>query len=296
MAEPARHETTESNGGADRDAVVLGRHDTATSPRRWGFALPGDSETGVVLVHDLGTTPLGLEAVAETINATGSSVVVPLLPGHEDFARPGNLDGLTPPELAAAVDSAVTSLARTHENVVLAGFGLGGSLSLAVATELARRAGGTPGSVAAVALVSTPFRVHRRRRTLAWLSRVAIGSMPGPAPDSKAPDGDEVRLEAWPGDLSHLPADVERLGATAARGVTVPVIVFHAREDHLVPPSDARRLVRALGTEAKELVWLERSFHQIWLDYDAPLVAERIARFAEAVGSVDTDRLGAPTP
>ncbi|MCE7884990.1 MAG: hypothetical protein DYH08_14245 [Actinobacteria bacterium ATB1] len=278
----ARHDPVEARPVADPPGR-RGRHDVPGSDLRWGFELGGPTGICVVLVHDLGTTPVGLDEVARSVHEVDVSVRVPVLPGHEDFARPRNLKSLNPPELLAAVDEAVGAASRDFEYVTLAGFGLGGSLALAVTAELARTDDPRRRGPDALALVSTPYAAFRRRLPLAWLSRAAVNSAPGPAPDCKKPSGDEIRLEAWPGELADLPADVERLGREAAGEVTVPVICFHAREDHVVPAADARRLVRSLGSPASELVWLERSFHQAWIDYDARLVGERIARLAMAI-------------
>ena len=45
------------------------------------------------------------------------------------------------------------------------------------------------------------------------------------------------------------------------------------RRDHVLPPENGPHLLEKLGSEDKELVWLENSYHVATLDNDADLIA-----------------------
>jgi carboxylesterase len=66
--------------------------------------------------------------------------------------------------------------------------------------------------------------------------------------------------------------------------ITAPALILQSvhrgpLRDHVVPPENGPHLLKKLGSEDKELVWLENSYHVATLDNDADLIAERIARF-----------------
>lgn len=278
--------------------ISRGKHDSDPSPQRYGFALTGPRSVSVILIHDLGATPVELAEIASRINQEGFAVTAPILPGHEDLTHPEHLSDIKPAELVAVVDRTVRACTSEFEVALLVGFGLGGSLSLAAAAGPARVAG-----VAGVAGVGISYATFEHR--LAWDGLLAsvFGSAPGPAPDIKKADVDEMRLTRWPRGSHNLRAQVEHLGAISAANVTVPTLLFHSRNDHVVPRRDAALLAATLrsgaraGTGARagagarpgagapsvELVWLERSFHQAWIDHDAELIGNRIAQFAQAL-------------
>ena len=61
--------------------------------------------------------------------------------------------------------------------------------------------------------------------------------------------------------------------------VAAPALILQSTEDHVVPPENGPHILDKLGTEDKELVWLENSYHVATLDNDKDLIAERTTRF-----------------
>ena len=59
----------------------------------------------------------------------------------------------------------------------------------------------------------------------------------------------------------------------------VPDLPVHRgpRRDHVLSPENGPHLLEKLGSEDKELVWLENSYHVATLDNDAVLIGERTA-------------------
>ena len=58
-----------------------------------------------------------------------------------------------------------------------------------------------------------------------------------------------------------------------------PPVYRGPRRDHVLSPENGPHLLEKLGSEDKELVWLENSYHVATLDNDADLIAERTTRF-----------------
>jgi hypothetical protein len=48
----------------------------------------------------------------------------------------------------------------------------------------------------------------------------------------------------------------------------------------VIPGANARKVLARIGSERTELVPCPRSFHVVTLDFDAPLVRERVHSFA----------------
>jgi len=61
--------------------------------------------------------------------------------------------------------------------------------------------------------------------------------------------------------------------------VTAPALILQSTEDHVVPPENGPHIQEKLGSEDKELVWLENSYHVATLDNNKDLIAERTIRF-----------------
>jgi carboxylesterase len=249
----------------DRDSV---------SPLRPGFWWPGTRGVGVVLLHELGASPEGLGVVGERIVAEGFWAAAPMLPGHEDIADPGALARVELRDWKACVDQWYASMAGFVPQVVVAGFGLGGCLAVAKAAAV---------QVAGLTTVSTPLQTFGRSMWRRRVSGLFAGGAAPPALDRKDPNRSEMLFERLPpGAFAHL-AEAEAEAARVLGLVTAPALVFHSREDHVVSRRDAWRLYEGLGSASKELVWLERSFHQAWIDHDAELIGERVARFCDGL-------------
>jgi carboxylesterase len=65
-------------------------------------------------------------------------------------------------------------------------------------------------------------------------------------------------------------------------GITCPVLLLSSREDHVVPVVSGDVLERTVGGPV-ERVHLERSYHVATLDWDAPVIEERVVAFCDRV-------------
>lgn len=274
---PAQDATASSGGGGDSayDATSL----------RDGMWWEGTRDGAVLLLHDLGVTPEGLATPALSMYYEGFWTAAPLLPGHETIATTGRLSDLDLAEILATVDRWVAALQAATLPLVVVGFGLGASLAVLVATTY---------RVRGLVTVNMAVRSYRRRRLRSRLAALATGRALSLDIDAKREDVDEAQAEFLDSDAFAVARDLERIGAAELASVNVPTLMFQSRHDHVVAPADATTALSRLGTASRELVWLERSFHQAWLDYDAPFVAERSAAFVRAV--CDRPALPAPPP
>jgi carboxylesterase len=61
--------------------------------------------------------------------------------------------------------------------------------------------------------------------------------------------------------------------------LTVPLLLFTSRQDHVVDPGQSEHLARTYGGDVDHR-WLERSYHVATLDHDRDDIAAAAVEFA----------------
>jgi carboxylesterase len=236
----------------------------------------------VLLVHGFRGTPASLRPIAEQLAARGFTVDLPRLPGHGSRLReliPTRYD-----DWRAHIVARARALAQRTERVVLVGLSMGGALALDVASA---------GDVRVAGVVSINAQILSRRGIVVKLGPYLEKILPAvpasvvgfSANDIAKPDV-VVPAHAWVPSAAgnSLVRALPRIRAQLAN-MPCPVVVMYSREDHCVPPENSRALLGLIrGARVEELV-LERSYHVATLDYDQPLIEERVAVFVDSLGS-----------
>jgi carboxylesterase len=234
------------------------------------WASDGDSY-GVLVLHGFTGNPQSMRPLAEALASAGFTVELPLLPGHGT-----SVEDMVPTRWAdwsGAAEEAYLALAARCDRVVVSGLSMGGSLTCWLATRHPEIAG-----LALInPLVDPPAEDFQAviRAMLDEGTEVAPGIGSDIAKEGvveKAYEGSALRaaLSLFEGveELSH------HLGEIAC-----PVLLMTSREDHVVGP-ESGALLEASVKGPVERVWLERSFHVATLDWDAPVIEERVVAFA----------------
>ncbi len=232
----------------------------------------------MLVLHGFTGNPQSMRPVAEAVAAAGFSVDMPLLPGHGT-----SLEDMLPTrwsDWSAGAEAAYQALAARCEKVAVTGLSMGGTLTCWLAEQHP--------DIAGVAVVNPLVE----------------------APDAELREGIRALLEAGTEMFDAIGSDIAKPGTveTAYAGtplaavlslfegadevrakldeVRCPTLLLSSREDHVVDPVSGDVLERSVGGPV-ERVFLERSYHVATLDWDGPLVEERIVAFA-------TDVLGGP--
>ena len=254
----------------------------AVMPGAEPFAFPGgdgpNGRTGVLLVHGFTGNPMSMRPWGDHLAAEGFAVSCPLLPGHGTTWQECNTT--THQDWTTAVDRAFDALAAECDRVFVAGLSMGGTLSVRLAQV-------RPDDVAGLLLVNPALLTERLdAKLLPLLSRITPSWAPI-ASDIKKAGVEELAYGKLPTRaMMQLRALWALTRADLAR-VTVPVIVFHSREDHVVEPINSRVLLDGISSEDSTEVVLDDSYHVATLDNDAQAI------FA---GSVDWIRARVPAP
>jgi carboxylesterase len=233
----------------------------------------------VLLIHGFNGEPLDMQEMEARLRSRGHATRNLLLPGHgthvRDFARTTFADWST------AVEDAARDLLRMHRRLLVMGHSMGGALSLHLAAR-------EPG-VAGVVGLCPPLRMFPGQFEFAARMRHVLPYLPTIREDVYDP-GARLRydrrayrwtpLHAAHSLFSHLP----RLRGELSH-IHCPALIVVAQKDHVVPASDGIEIFRRLGTNDRELMVLERSYHVVMKDVEREDVFARVEAFAQRVAA-----------
>ncbi len=227
---------------------------------------------GVLALHGFTGSPSSMRAIASAIADAGLHVEVPRLPGHgTDIAdmvptRWADWNG----EVAAAYER----LAVRTPRVVVVGQSMGGSLALWTALQ-------HPG-IRGLVLINplTEPQPADVREMIAELLATGTDIAPGIGSDIAEPGVTEVAYGGTP--LAPLISllDDGLVSLTGRYGeLTMPLLLFTSRQDHVVDPAQSEHLARTYGGDVDHR-WLERSYHVATQDYDRHEITAAAVEFA----------------
>lgn len=226
---------------------------------------------GCLLVHGFTGAPKEMFDLGRHLADQGYTVHGVRLFGHgtrvEEMRRAKWRDWL------ASVEDGYHLLNGHCDQIVVMGLSLGGILSLTLASRL---------QVAGVVAMSTPYALPAdwRLQFVRLISLFVKGIGKG-KPDWIDPEAatDHVEYPYYPTrSIAELRDLVDEMWVGLPR-ITAPVLVIHSKIDASVPPHNAEKILAALKSEDKSLVWIERSGHVITRDIARQSVFEAAAAF-----------------
>jgi len=234
---------------------------------------------GVLALHGFTGSPAALRGVAAAFAAAGWHVELPLIPGHGTV-----VDDMVPTrwrDWAASANLALERLAARTDRVVLVGQSMGATLALALTGPPAHPA---VRGLVLVNPVTQPAAPDVRAMIVELLADGTTVAPGGPS-DIADPDAVEVGYEGTPlAALLSLTDDglaplTDRYGE-----LTVPLLLFTSRQDHVIDPAQSEHLAATYGGPVDHR-WLERSYHVALADFERDdIVAVAVAFSARVTG------------
>ncbi|MEA3349230.1 MAG: alpha/beta fold hydrolase [Chloroflexota bacterium] len=222
------------------------------------FYFPGN-DIGCLLVHGFTGAPKEMHWMGEYLAEQGYTVLGIRLAGHatkpEDMLRTHWQDWLV------SVEDGYCLLNGITREVVIVGLSMGGTLSLLFASQF---------PVTGVIAMSTPYQLppDPRLHFLRWLHWLMPTAPKGEESDWHDPEAekDHVAYPAYPTrsllELKYLLAEMR----AALPEVTAPTLLMHSRQDGGVNTDNMPKIYVRLGSEDKEMLWIENSGHVIVRD------------------------------
>ena len=241
---------------------------------------PASSRKAVLFVHGFSGSPRDFHDLPDRVAGAGWRVRAPLLPGHGTSCF--DFEGITIEGLVEAVRNEVRALREHSETLVVLGHSMGGALATLVAAE-------TPvdGLILAAPYYGITHKCYYLLPVERWAKLLSplvrwVYSSPTRLPIKRAEARKDIVCYAWIPMRAAL--TVMRLAERARApelldAITVPVLLVHSRSDSVASPEAAAHAAHALSSEIKRTVWLDRSDHIIFWDYDREMVAREVLTF-----------------
>ena len=233
----------------------------------------------VLLIHGFNGEPLDMQEMEARLRARGHATRNLLLPGHgthvREFAR------MTFADWSGAVESAARDLLAEHPRLLVMGHSMGGALTLHLAAREPR--------VAGIVALCPPLRMFPGQFEFTARVRHLLPYLPTIREDVYDPGARQrydrrayrwTPLHAAHSLFSHLPRLRGELGH-----IHCPALIVVAKRDHVVPAGDGIEVYRRLGTNDRELMVLERSYHVVMKDVEREQLFARVEAFAQRVAA-----------
>ncbi|MGH9137823.1 MAG: alpha/beta hydrolase, partial [Acidimicrobiales bacterium] len=231
-----------------------------------------------LVLHGFTGNPSSMRGVAEAMGDAGFHVELPLLPGHGTAID--DMLATRWSDWTGAVEAAYQRLAARTDRIVVAGLSMGGSLALW--TALNHR------DVRGLVLVNpaTQPQPVDVRAMIGELLESGTDIVPGIGSDIAEPGVEEISYRGTP--LAPLISFLDDgLAPMESRygELTMPLLLFTSRQDHVVEPRQSEHLAATYGGTVDHR-WLERSYHVATQDHDRDAICSAAVEFARKLTGV----------
>jgi carboxylesterase len=231
--------------------------------------------TGVLVSHGFTGTTQSVRPLGEALAEEGFTVMGPRLAGHgtsmEDHAQSTALDWIS------SIEEGLTWLRQRTPNIFFAGLSMGGMFALYFAAT-------RPELVRGIIPINACVFLNAPDLARVVFDPQAPATVPGVGSDVKAEGVEELVYPEVPVPPLKEFMALMRVTDDLLPTITAPALILQSTEDHVVPPENGPHIQEKLGSEDKELVRLENSYHVAPLDNDKDLIAERTTRFIREHG------------
>jgi carboxylesterase len=177
----------------------------------------------------------------------------------------------------ASVEDGYHLLKGCVDQVFVIGLSMGGILSLIFTLQH---------DVSGVVAMSTPYSLpDDPRLPLLTLFAGLVPKIKKGPPDWQNPDAAKDHVE-----YPYLPTrgvvqlrDLLAVMRSALPSVTVPALIIHSKHDGSLPPRDAEKIFAAIGSQKKQLFWVENSGHVITREPDRLLAFAKVDEFIRMI-------------
>ncbi|AGK55631.1 alpha/beta hydrolase [Bacillus sp. 1NLA3E] len=221
---------------------------------------------GILLSHGFLGTPQSVRELGKLLNKFGFTVYAPRLSGHGTSIY--DIEEAKYSDWLKDLEAGYLKLKETCHDVFIVGQSMGGALCL----QLAAKFPDIKGVLTINAALHVP--AYDQYRNGNGPRFVAEG-----APDIKDPQAFEITYDSVPISAIHELQKVIEATADQLKNVHTPILVFTSKLDHVVPPSDSRKILQDISSKFKQQIVLENSFHVASLDFDKGFIAKSCYEF-----------------
>ena len=229
-------------------------------------------EIGILLIHGFTSSPSSMRPWAEFMHQQGYTVRVPRLPGHG--TKPEDLNNVKWQEWPRKIDNELRELQKSCSKIFVFGFSMGGGLTLYTTQNHQEK-------ITGIVLVNPMIHIPFVTPTMAKIYSRFKKMRSAPGNDIKRKNISDYTYDVNPlvgvYELTKmLEVTRENLGK-----VSIPTLLFHSTEDHVLPVSNTEIILKAISSKDKERVELTNSYHVAPLDHDMEIIFEKSLTFVK---------------
>ena len=250
-------------------------HDApAGSMQDWRALGKGEnSKIGIIFVHGFTGSPISMRPWAEYFLQRGYSISVPLLPGHG--TRPEDLNQVKWQQWPTKVEEELQWMLSQGMTVFIFGLSMGGGTTLNISIKHSS-------SLAGIILVNPMIHVKFIPPQIAWAISRFQKMRDSVGDDIKRPGVTEHGYDSLPAVGVYQLLKMLSYTRKRLHDVTVPVLLFHSKDDHTLPVSNTEIIMKGVGSIAKQRIELVNSYHVATLDYDQEIIFENSLIFVQS--------------
>lgn len=242
-------------------------------PQAEEFELPG-GEIAVLMVHGFTGSPASIRPWAEGLHSHGFTVKVPRLPGHGTSWEEMNQTSWQ--DWFDAVETAFLELKKRHRRIFIAGFSMGGALSIRLTAKRSREIEG-------LILVNPSIGDNRNFMKLVPVLKYLIPSLKGRDTDVARPNPPRHSYGRTPLKALHSLQKLWRIVQSDLEKIDSPLMIGYSINDHVVHPRNSELVIENVASVDIREVIFERSFHNVALDHDLEQLVDESRQFIEDV-------------
>jgi carboxylesterase len=244
-----------------------------TIPQAEAFELSG-GEIAVLMVHGFTGSPLSVRPWAEGLHAHGFTVKVPRLPGHGTSWEEMNQTSWQ--QWFNEVEQAFLELRKRHKRIFIAGFSMGGALSIRLVAKRSREIEG-------LILVNPSIGDDRAFMKMVPVLKFLIPSIKGRGTDVAKSNPPRHSYGRTPLKALHSLQKLWRVVQSDLEKIDTPLMIGYSINDHVVHPRNSEVVIESVASIDIREVIFERSFHNVALDYDLENLVIESKQFMEDV-------------
>ncbi len=231
---------------------------------------------GVLLVHGFTGLPAELLLMGDYLQKCGFTVLGVRLAGHGTTVE--DMSHTTDEDWMDSVRDGYSMLLGCTESISVIGQSMGGVLALMLAAEQ---------EVASVMTLAAPIFISSHQKLEKLPPREVSAGLFAPKGRKRLkgiPEAANKSYRKMPLISVHNLLDrIEEVKKYLPQ-VKAPAMIFQSRNDHTAAPESAEYIYENIGSEEKEICWLERSGHLLPLDVDRDDIFAKAAMFLKEKG------------
>jgi len=231
-------------------------------------------KVGVLLLHGFTGSPASMRPWAEYLSDSGCTVRVPQIPGHG--TRWQDLNTVKWKEWTEKSAHEFNALRNECSHVLIFGLSMGGANALYTAAH-------QPGQVTGIVLVNPMIHIKDLAIHFIDLIKHIVPKRPSVGDDIKKPSTTEWGYDALPAKGVAQLNRLLKASRAVLPAISVPTLLFHSSEDHVLPVSNTEIIMNEIGSARKERIELHNSYHVATLDFDNEKIFKHSLEFIESL-------------